>query len=61
MPKVELELNFVCARCKKTLHNTQVYGTLVKVEPCPCLMKDYMREQEEGKGRTYVQDRYKEE
>jgi DNA-directed RNA polymerase subunit RPC12/RpoP len=61
MPKIELDLNFVCARCKKSLESTQVYGTIVKVEPCPCLMKDYIKEQAAGEGRTYVQDRYKED
>lgn len=48
MPKLELDLNVVCSRCMKALESAQVYGALVKVKPCPCLVKDYKKGAELG-------------
>ena len=49
MPKMELEIHFVCARCKKAIEGAQVYDTIVKVKPCPCLVNDLKKEQEDGR------------
>lgn len=54
MAKMELDINFVCARCKKSLDSAQVYGTIVKVKPCPCLVNDLKKEQEDG--RQYISE-----
>lgn len=43
MPTLEINLGVVCARCKKELESAQVYGALVKIKPCPCLLKDYKK------------------
>jgi DNA-directed RNA polymerase subunit RPC12/RpoP len=54
MAKVEINFNFVCARCQKALEGIQVYDTIVKVQPCPCLVKDLKKEQEDEWGRKYL-------
>ena len=54
MTRMEIELNFVCARCQKSLESAQVYGTTVKIQPCPCYVKDLQKEQEDEFGRKYL-------
>ena len=59
MTTLELSINFVCERCRKELQGTQVYGNLVKVRPCPCLVNDYKKSVEEG--RSYISEKDLEE
>jgi hypothetical protein len=48
MPTLEINLGVVCARCKKELEGAQIYGALVKVKPCPCLVNDYKKGAQQG-------------
>jgi len=54
MPTLEINLGVVCARCKKELESAQIYGALVKVKPCPCLVNDYKKGEEQG--RSYLSE-----